>query len=55
MPLNTDPNALPDADYYAEMEAFAARVGDDGLHIVPRDVLVAAVERAEAKHGEDRQ
>lgn len=54
MPLNTDPGAVPDGDYFSGMQALADRVGDAGLHTVPDDVLAAAMDRAEARRGEDQ-
>lgn len=40
MPLNTDPDAIPDEEYYAEYEAHIERVGDAGLHTSAVDWLV---------------
>lgn len=51
MPLNTDPNAIPDEDYFARLRKDAKRVGDAGLHTVPDDVLAAATMRAEVRRG----
>lgn len=32
---------LTDEEYFAEMQEWADRVGDEGLHIVPEEVLAA--------------
>ena len=54
MPLNDDPLALSDEQYFAGMQEMADRAGDDGLHTIPDDVLSAALARAEARSGEDQ-
>lgn len=54
MPLNTDPNAIPDDDYFGRMQAHADMVGDDGLHTVPADRMAAAERRAEVRRGEGK-
>jgi hypothetical protein len=51
MPLNTDPDAIPDDQYYAEYAAHAAAVGDDGLHTSAEAWLKS---QGVATDGEDR-
>lgn len=53
MPLNTDPNAIPDSDYYAEFNAHAARVGDSGLHTSAEEWLTDNTDYG-VTNGEDR-
>jgi hypothetical protein len=56
MPLHEDdpnrPGNLTDEEYRAVSQALIDEHGDAGLHIIPDDVLAAAVRAAEAWAGE---
>jgi hypothetical protein len=52
MPLHTDdpdrPGNLTDAEYVRQTQEIIDRAGDAGLHLVPEQVLAAAMQRLEA-------
>ena len=55
MPLNTDPLALTDDQYFAGMQEMADRVGDDGLHTDAERWLIEHTDyRPEGDDGQDR-
>lgn len=54
MPLNTDPAAISDDDYYADLAEHAARAGDAGLHTSAEKWLIENTSYERDADGEDR-
>lgn len=54
MPLNTDPNAISDEDYDAELAEHIARVGDAGLHTSAEEWLTEHTSYERSDNGQDR-
>lgn len=55
MPLNTDPAALADEDYFTELQEHADRVGDAGLHTSAERWLIENTDYSpEVGDGQDR-
>lgn len=53
MPLHDDdptrPGNMSDEEYWAKTKELQDAVGNEGLHVVPEDILAAAIKRAKGQ------